>query len=228
MEPAAQPAGDVVAELPADVEEQRIAVERLPVIQAKATEATAFVAVQRDDGRLDDRDAECLHSRELIRIEAVRTVAEQDDVVGPLAQQDGEVFAAAAGGEDGEPLVAVLEAVAVRAGVRAGPPDLGEAWNIGQLVEHAGGEEQGPRQVRAAGRGDADGAVERLGFLDLGRHDLDAVAAEFCPAAGAQVGRIEAVVAEHAVHLVRGVVARPGAVERPGRVGERGRARARR
>ena len=40
-------------------------------------------------------------------------VAEQDDVVGPLAQHDGEVLAALAGGENGEALVAVLEAVAV-------------------------------------------------------------------------------------------------------------------
>ena len=123
------------------------------------------------------------------------------------------MFAAGAGGEDGEPLVAVLEAVAVRAGVRADPPDLGEARNVGHLVEHARGEEHGPRQVRAAGRGDAEGAVEPLGVLDLGGHDLDAVAAEFRAAAGAQVRRVEAIVAEHAVHLMGGVVARLGTVE---------------
>ena len=106
MELAAQRAGDVVAELPADVEEQRITLERLPVIEANVTEAAAVVAIQRDDRCLDDRDAECLHTREPIRIDTVRTVAEQDNVVGPLAQQDGEVFAAGVGGEDGEPLVA--------------------------------------------------------------------------------------------------------------------------
>src|SRR4051812_1887556 len=93
VEPAAHPAGDVVAKLPADVEEERIAVERLSVIQAKAPEA-ALVAVQRDDGRLDDRDVEGLHTRELIHVKAMWTVAEQDNVSGPLAQQDGEVFAA--------------------------------------------------------------------------------------------------------------------------------------
>ena len=67
--------------------------------------------------------------------------------------------------------------------------------------------------VRAAGRGDANGAVERLGVLDLGGHDLDAVAAEFRAAAGAQVRRVEAIVAENAVHLMGGVVARLGTVE---------------
>ena len=67
----------------------------------------------------------------------------------------------------------------------------------------------GPRQRR----GDANGAVERLGLLDLGGHDLDAVAAEFRAAAGAQLGRVEAIVAENAVHLTRGVVARMGTVE---------------
>ena len=143
---AAQPAGDVVAELPADVEEERVAVERLPVIQAKASEAAAIVALQRDDGRLDDRDVERLHTRELIRIEAVRTVGGQDDIVGPLAQQDGEVFAASAFGEDGEPLVPVLEAVAVRTGVRSDPPYLGKARNVGHPVEHARGQEHRPRQ----------------------------------------------------------------------------------
>ena len=87
-----------------------------------------------------------MHARELVGGEAVRTVAEQDDVVGPLAQQDGEVFAAGAGGEDGEALVAVLEAVAVRAGVRTGPPYVGEAGDVGHLVEHARGEEDRPRR----------------------------------------------------------------------------------
>src|SRR3954452_4879879 len=67
----------------------------------------------------------------------MRTVADQRNVVGPLAQEDGEVFAAGAGGEDGEPLVAVLEAVAVRAGVRGGSPDVGEARDVRHLVEHA-------------------------------------------------------------------------------------------
>ena len=45
VELAAQPAGGVVAELPADVEERRIAVERFSVIQVKATEVAAFVAI---------------------------------------------------------------------------------------------------------------------------------------------------------------------------------------
>ena len=49
--------------------------------------------------------------------------------------------------------------------------------------------------------------------LDLGGHDLDAIAAEFHAAAGAQVRRVEAIVAEDAVHLMRGVVARLGTVE---------------
>jgi hypothetical protein len=89
------------------------------------------------------------------------------------------------------------------------------------------GEENGPRQVGAARRGGANGAVERLGLLDLGGHDLDAVAAEFRAAAGAQVGRVEAIAAQNAVHLMGGVVARLGIVEYED-VGARGRARARR
>src|SRR4051794_32319060 len=113
-------------------------------------EAAAIVAGQRDDRRLDDRDAERLHARELIRAEAVRTVAEQDDIVGPLAQQDREVFAAGAAREDGDPLVAALEAVAVRASACADSPALGKAGTSGPRAEHARGAPHGPRPLHAA------------------------------------------------------------------------------
>src|SRR4051812_36533754 len=93
-------------------------VERLPVGKTHATQTPGGVAVQRGDRRLDDRDAEGLHALELFGGEIVRAVAEEDDIVRPLAQHDGEVLGALAGGQDGEALVAVLEAVAVGAGVR--------------------------------------------------------------------------------------------------------------
>src|SRR4051812_19386483 len=109
---AAQRARDVGAYLPADEEEQRVPVERLAVAEMDATQAPGVVAVQRDDRRLHDRDADGLQPRELAGGELVRAVAEQDDVVRPLAQHDGEVLAPLAGGQDGETLVAVLEAVA--------------------------------------------------------------------------------------------------------------------
>jgi hypothetical protein len=92
-----------------------------------------------------------VHTRKLVGGELVRTVAEQDDVIGPLAQHDGEVLAAGAGGENGEALVAVLEAVAVRAGVRARAPQVGEAGDVGHFVEHPRREEDRPCEVRAAG-----------------------------------------------------------------------------
>jgi hypothetical protein len=74
------------------------------------TEACAVV-FQCDHRRLDDVDAERLEARELSGDEIVRTVAEENDVVGPLAQQNGEVLSAGAGGEDRETFVAMLEAV---------------------------------------------------------------------------------------------------------------------
>ena len=54
---------------------------------------------------------------------------------------------------------------------------------------------------------------------------LNLVTAEFRAAAGAQVGRVDAIVAENAVHLMGGAA---GHCRVPGRVGARGRARARR
>ena len=78
------------------------------------------------------------------------------------------MLAAVAGGEDGEALVAVLEAVAVRAGVRAGSPHVGEAGDVGDLVEHPCGQQNRPRHSAPRGAGEADGAVEHLGVLDFG------------------------------------------------------------
>jgi hypothetical protein len=74
---AAKRARDFRAQLPADVEEQRVALERLPVVEADAAEAPGFIGVQRDDGRLRDRDAEGLHARKLVAREVVRPVAER-------------------------------------------------------------------------------------------------------------------------------------------------------
>ena len=120
---------------------------------------------------------------------------------------------AGAGGQDGEALVAVLEAVAVRACVRGRAPHAGEAGDVGHLVEHPGGEQDRPRDLDPARRAEPDDAVAHRGPVDLGAHDLDAVAGELRAAAGAQIRGIDPVVAEHAVHLVGGVVARPGVVE---------------
>src|SRR3954463_9754567 len=78
--PAPEVAGAAVAHPPADVEEQRIAVERLTVVELDVAQPPN-VAVKANDGRLDDGDADRLHTRELVGSEVVRTVAEQDDVV---------------------------------------------------------------------------------------------------------------------------------------------------
>ena len=123
------------------------------------------------------------------------------------------MLAAVAGGEDGEALVAVLEAVAVRAGVRAGSPHVGEAWDIGDLVEHPRGQENRPRQLGTTGARDPHGAVEHLRLLDFEGHDLDPITRQLGAAAGTQLRGVQPVVAKHAVHLVRCVVARRAVVE---------------
>jgi hypothetical protein len=53
---------------------------RLTVPEADAAQAPV-VAVQPNDGRLDDGDANRLHTRELVSSKVVRAIAEQDDVV---------------------------------------------------------------------------------------------------------------------------------------------------
>jgi hypothetical protein len=116
------------------------------------------------------------------------------------------VLAAIAGGEDGEALVAVLEAVAVRTGVRAGSPDVSEAGDVGELVEHPRGQENDPREFGATRARDANGTVEHFRVLDFQGLDLDAVARQLGASAGTQLRRVEPVVSQHAVHLMRRVV----------------------
>src|SRR3954454_3649242 len=123
------------------------------------------------------------------------------------------MLAAIAGGEDGEALVTVLIAVAVRADVRAGSPHVSEARNVGELVEHPGGKENRPRPFRTTRRRHANGAVDHFGVLDLEGHDLDAVGHQLGAAAGTQLRGVQPIVSEHTVHLVGGVVARRAVVE---------------
>src|SRR3954463_14499630 len=71
-----------------------------------------------------------------------------------------------------------------------------------------------PPRGRGPGRGaEADDAVADLGVVDLGPDHLDAVVGELRAAAGTQFCGVEAVMAEHAMHLPCGVVARLRAVE---------------
>src|SRR3954454_23389729 len=102
------------------------------------------------------------------------------------------MLAAGPSGEDRETLVTMLEAVAVWTRVRAGPPHIVEARDVGHLVEHARGEDDRARQLRGVGPSEADRAVETLGGLDVGGHDLDPVASQFRASAGAQVRRVQA------------------------------------
>jgi hypothetical protein len=97
--------------------------------------------------------------------------------------------------EDGEALVAVLEAVAVRTGVRAGPPYDGESGDVGDLVEHPCGQENCPRRLGTTSAGDSNGAVEDLHVLDFEGHHLDAVAYQLGAAAGTELGGVQPVVA---------------------------------
>ena len=123
------------------------------------------------------------------------------------------MLAAVAGGEDGEALVAVLEAVAVRAGVRAGSPHVGEAGDVGELVEHPCGQEHRPRHLaRPAHVTRTPPSSTSASWTSSGR-DLDAVARQLGAAAGAQLRGVQSVVAQHAVHLVGRVVARRAVVE---------------
>ena len=165
--------------------------------------------VEAHDRLVHDPDAERVQRRAVLELGG-----EEGDVGRPLAQQRAHVRGAGGRREHREPLVGVLETVAVGAGVRADAVDGVEAVDVGRVVEHAGGEDHGPR------------ALERRRVLDVGVAHLDAVARELRMALRPQLRRREAVVAEHAVHLARRVVARRAGVEHqyaPARAAERER-----
>jgi hypothetical protein len=89
--------------------------------------------------------------------------------------------------------------------VRARPPDVGEARDVGHLVEHPGGQENRARQLDTISARNSTGAVEHLRALGFEGHDLDAVPRQLRAAAGTQLRRVQPVVAQDAVHLNSGL-----------------------
>ena len=82
-------------------------------------------------------------------------VREEDDVVGPLAQQVRVVDGAGAGAENADRLVAHLPAVAVGAVQEVAAPALPNTRNLGEPVDRPRGDEE---SSGAHGRSSATGA----------------------------------------------------------------------
>ena len=111
--------------------------------------------------------------------------------------------------------VADLVAVAERAVDDVAAPVLGEAVDVGELVDQTGGGEHpaGDHGV-AAGELDAEAAVVGAGDVDgAAGEDLAAVAADLLATDRGQLRRRKALVAEVAVHVGGGGVARLAGVD---------------
>ncbi len=71
----------------------------------------------------------------------VRRVDEEDDVVGPLPEQERVLDGVGRAAEHAEPLVADLVAVAVGAVQQVAAPALADAGDVGELVAEPGGDQ---------------------------------------------------------------------------------------
>ena len=76
-------------------------------------------------------------------------VGEEDDVVGPLADEQGVLDGGGVGAEHAEWLVTNLPAVAVGAVEEVPAPSFTDAGDVGQVVADAGGDQNATGASRA-------------------------------------------------------------------------------
>ncbi len=179
-----------------------------------------FVAVDLDAGQPVGLDHQLRHlaahdphtSRvqltALLAGQAVR-VGEEEDVVRPLAYEQGVLHRAGQGAQHPEGLVAHLPPVAVRAVEEIPTPALVHPGDVRELIGHACGEEHPScPQPTAAGE-----VHEEAGFdaLDPIAHQLHAVAGRLGPPGDEQVRRGHPFPGQEALHVGgRGVSGRSG------------------
>ena len=77
--------------------------------------------------------------------------------------------------------------------MRACSPHVGEAGDVGELVEYRGGEEQRACHFGTPRGRDPDAGVQELCVLDLEGNDLHAVARQLGAAGGAELGGVQTV-----------------------------------
>jgi transcriptional regulator with XRE-family HTH domain len=146
----------------------------------------------------------------LVGVEANALVHDHRDPIGQLAEEQRLVGGQRTGGDDRDPLVPHLPAVAVRAMDDATTPLLGHARDVGKLVDQSRGRDHATTRDDAPAReGDAEPTAvgirrdRRRGVVD----DLGAVAADLRASDGQELRWRPAVVAEVGVHVGGGRVA---------------------
>ena len=140
-------------------------------------------------------------------------VGEDDDVVGPLQELEGEADDLLPPADDADALIAALEAVAVGAVVDGGAVVRLDLGNVGQRVADAVRQDDASRAEHAARGGHLEDV--RVPF-DLRRaliDDLRTALPRLGAAALEELARLDAVLSEEAVDPTRGRIAGTSVVE---------------
>ena len=126
-----------------------------------------------------------------LRVVGVDAVVEhQGAPVGQLAEQPGAAKVHGVGDDLDDALVTDLEAVAERAVDDVAPPVLGQAIDVGELVDQTGGGEHTAREHSvAAGEVEAEAVVGAAHVDDTSGDHLTAIAADLLATDGGQVRR---------------------------------------
>ena len=159
---------------------------------------------QRDDLASDDLDAP---RSEPVAVRGRHGVGvrEEDDVLGPLADQQGVLDRTGLGAQDTDRLVTHLPAVTVGTVQQVAAPPLPDSGEVRQsIVDTRRHQDPSRTQHTAAGQADGEPGLDADGPV---RHQVDAVPGHLGPAGSEQVGRGHAVAGQESLHVRRGRVA---------------------
>ncbi len=160
----------------------------------------------------DDRGNFTAHNPNPARLEAnplasqqAVDVAEEDDVVRPLAHELGVVHSTWVGPEDPDGLVAHLPAVTVRAVQQIPPPPLANTGDGREVVEHSGRNQDATRAERAtASQTQNEPSLNRY---DLPIEQLNAIAGHLSASDGQKLHRRHPITRQESLHVCSGGVA---------------------
>src|SRR4029077_16572985 len=162
-------------------------------------ELTVVVVQELLDRLAADEHAVAREATALRRVEA-RAVRADEDVLAPRPQSQREADDVLAAAECGEPAIAALPPVAVRAVEDRSAVALFESVDRRQVVDHAGGDEQiAPGLLDAVAQADAKAVGLALRRGDADAAELDVVDGQLAASQLVELRRRDAVAGEVAV-----------------------------
>ena len=206
----------------AEIEEERIAVERAPIVEAHAFEPTRLlVAFEFTDAASNHGNVEVRETRAVLVRQALAIAARnQRQLIGPRQKSERESDRLPPAAENGDALISHFKAVAIRAVMHGRAVEVAKAGAVRQQITQARGEQQPARFKRmlgcfSAARRNAKALVRDAFNLRHARfHNQPAMQRDLIAPARQKFGRQNAVMSEKAVDAVRVNVARAVVMKR--------------